>query len=431
MSRPAPVRHLGRLRETTPGRFQLILAVLLVLGVLAGAVTGLTAYAARSGTGDLGDRAQPLLLEAETIHSALADADTTAAQAFLAGGLEPPALTRQYDSDLDRATAALTAAARHAPEGRTQDAIQQLAAGVAEYAGLVATARADNRQGLPVGASYLNTASTLYRDQLLPQAEALFQTAQNDVTASYGTARRSVWVTVLAILLALLLTTLLLAQRHLSRTTKRTFNVPLVAATLVTVVLILTAGGVLINQRTHLHRADRDGSEPVATLAEARILALRLRGDEALTLAARGSGGAYEDDFKQVTTQLDGQLANAEAATAEGAEPDGDRARTLVRTAKLNQDQYVATHRQVRQLDDGGDYDGAVTLAIGDRTTQQFTRLTGFIGTALDDRKQAFTSQIDAAGAGLTVLIVLGPLLALVVCGLTVAGMRPRLEEYR
>jgi hypothetical protein len=418
LARPAPaplasaVHRLGRLRETTPGRLQLILTVLLALGVLTGALTGLTAYAARSGTDDLGHRAQPLLLDAETIYSALADADTTAAQAFLAGGLEPPALTRQYDSDLDRAAAALTEAARNAPEGRTQDSIQQLSAGVAEYAGLVATARANNRQGLPVGAAYLNTASTLYRDQLLPQTQTLFRTAQTDVTGGYRGARSTVWVTVLVLLLAALLIVLLLAQRHLSRTTHRTFNVPLVAATLVTVVLVLFAGGLLIAQRTHLHRAADQGSTPVAQLAEARILALRERGDEALTLAARGSGGAYENDFTATATALTGVLDRA------GIDPQPQNA-------------YVTAHRQVRTLDDGGDYDQAVKLAVGPATTATFTRLTGTIGSALDDRKQSFTDEIGRAGRGLTLLTVLGPILALIVCALVVAGMRPRLEEYR
>jgi hypothetical protein len=87
--------------------------------VLTGAVAGLAAHSAAVGTGDLGGRAQPLLVEAETIYSALADADTTAAQAFLTGGLEPPALTARYDNDLTRATAALTSAARRPPRRRT------------------------------------------------------------------------------------------------------------------------------------------------------------------------------------------------------------------------------------------------------------------------------------------------------------------------
>ena len=84
-----------------------MLSALLAAGVLTGLIAGLTAHSAGSGTDQLGSRAQPLLVQAETIYSGLADADTTAAQAFLAGGLEPVALTNRYENDLSRATTAL------------------------------------------------------------------------------------------------------------------------------------------------------------------------------------------------------------------------------------------------------------------------------------------------------------------------------------
>jgi len=427
-ARRGVLRRLGQLRETSPGRLQLILAMLLVFGLLAGLVAGLTAHAAGSGTDNLGNRAQPLLVEAETIYSALADADTTAAQAFLAGGLEPVALTERYNADLDRATKALTSAARRTPEGgKTGDAIQQLATGTAQYAELVATARANNRQGLPVGSSYLSAASNLNRDVLLPQAQALFQGAQDEVDAGYGDARSSWWVTLLVLLLAGLLVTLVLVQRRLSQMTHRTFNVPLVAATVVTAILALTAGGVLIAQRAHLHNAETQGSTPVALLAETRILALRERGDEALTLAARGSGGPYEDDFQTVAKRLDG--TNGLLDKAANA-VDGD-AKAVVQEAKTRHAAYVTAHAQVRKLDDGGDYDGAVALAIGAQTSATFTAFTNDVGNALEDHKATFTDEIGSAGNGLGLLTVLGPLLALVVCGLAFAGIRTRLEEYR
>jgi len=426
--RRGAIRRLGELRETSPGRLQLILAFLLTLGLLTGLVAGLTANAAGSGTDDLGSRAQPLLVEAETIYSALADADTTAAQAFLAGGLEPAALTQRYDDDLNQATTALTSAARRTPEGgATAAAIRELASGTAQYAALVATARANNRQGLPVGSSYLSAASELNRNTLLVQAQALFRTAQDEVDAGYGDARSSWWVTLLVLLLAGLLIALLLVQRRLSRMTHRTFNVPLVAATVVTAILALTAGGILTAQRAHLHSADVDGSTPVALLAEVRILALRERGDEALTLAAHGSGGAYETDFQSVAKRLDGAngLLDKAAAAVSGNAADA------VQNARVRHDDYVAVHTKVRQLDDGGDFDGAVKLAIGSATSATFTAFTGDVGNALTDHKATFTDEIGSAGNGLGLLIVLGPLLALVVCALAFAGIRTRLEEYR
>ncbi len=435
LDRPAPVaanpstgvlHRVAGLRRTSPGRLQLILAGLVTLGLLTGLVAGLTANAAATGTADLGNRAQPLLVEAETIYSALADADTTAAQAFLAGGLEPADLTRRYEDALDRATTALTSAARRTPEtGRSADAIRRLAADVSRYAALVASARANNRQGLPIGAAYLSSASTLSRESLQPQAQTLFQAAQSEVDDGYGDARSSWWTALLILLLLAMLTALVLAQRHLSRTTHRTFNVPLLAATAVTLVLALGVGGVLISQRAHLSEADSEGSWPVALLAETRIAALRERGDEALTLAARSGEGALETDFDQTTGRLDELLADAAEVMPDG--PAGSDVRSATEAHRA----YVAAHDEVRKLDNAGNYDDAVALAVGSATSRTFTGFTDDIGNALENRKAAFSDEIEAAGRGLGLLTVLGPLLALLVCGLAYSGIRARLEEYR
>ena len=423
LERPRPlISRVGQLRHTSPGRLELILTALLTLGLITGLVAGLAAYAARSGTDDLGNQAQPLLVEAETIYSALADADTTAGQAFLTGGLEPPALTARYEADLTRAGAALTSAARRTPDdGATADAVSALSSGVPRYAALVATARANNRQGLPVGAAYLSAASQLNRDTLLPQAKALFTAAQRAVDNGYGGSRSTVWVVLLGVLVLALLVTLILAQRYLSRATRRTFNVPLLGATLVTLVLALTAGGILTVQRTHLDKAATNGSVPVANLADLRILALNERGDEALTLVARGGADANEQDFRA------GAAATAARLTSIARNVDGGLAADL----RARHDAYVATHNEIRKLDDGGDYGGAVALAIGPQTTRTFTTYTDAIGRSLEAHKATFTAEVHRAGQGLGLLTILGPLLALIVCGLAVAGIRVRLEEYR
>jgi hypothetical protein len=414
--RRGPLARLSSMRHTSPGRLQLIMGALLALAVLTGLVAGLTGNSTTAGTDDLAGRAQPLLVEAETIYSALADADTTAAQAFLAGGLEPAALTQRYNDDLDRATAALTSAARRTPEGSdAATSVRTLSSGVTRYSALVATARADNRQGLPVGSSYLSSASELNRQTLLPEAQNLFRIAQQQVADGYGNAAGAGWVWFFTLLLLALLGALLLAQRHLSRTTHRTFNLPLVGATVLTVVLALGALTVLTTQHKHLDRADSTGSTPVAQLAEARILALRERGDEALTLAAHGSGGAYEQDFQATDSDLTATLTNEYLPSRTGGDHQS----------------YVAAHQKVRSLDENGDYDGAVKLAIGAETSKTFESVTSDIGTTLEQRKAAFTAEIGDAGRGLGLLTWLGPIIALAICLLVVAGIRARLEEYR
>ncbi|MET0495889.1 MAG: hypothetical protein ABW000_22405, partial [Actinoplanes sp.] len=180
-------------------------------------------------------------------------------------------------------------------------------------------------------------------------------------------------------------------------------------------------------QRAHLRAAAADGSTPVALLAEARILALRERGDEALTLAARGGGSAYESDFGTVSDRLSGPNGLLAAATRT---LDGD-AREAVRSATANHTAYVEAHTEVRRLDDAGDYDGAVKLAIGPETSETFENLTGAIGQAIESSKADFDREIGVAGRGLGLLTFLGPLLGLVIAGLAAIGIRARLEEYR
>ncbi|WP_328476719.1 hypothetical protein OHA21_22635 [Actinoplanes sp. NBC_00393] len=418
--RVSVLRRFGQLRQTSPGRLQLLLVTLLVLSVLTGLVAGLTATSAATGTADLRDRAQPLLVEAETVYSALADADTTAAQAFLAGGLEPVRLTERYEADLARATTALTSAAQRTPEGsEAASAVQALAAGTARYAALVATARAVNRQGLPVGASYLATASELNRETLQPQAKALLQFAEREVRTGYEEARSSWWLILLLVLIVALVIALLRTQTYLSATTRRTFNIPLVAATALTAMLVLTCWAVFSNQRDNLGYAESDGSAPIAALTDVRILVLRERADEALTLAARSGAGPHEEDFQAARQMLTFD------------DPALDDVGELMDQARDQHERYVQLHEEIRAKDDGGDYDGAVELAVGQTTSSAFQVLTATIDDAMADRKGVFETHIQAAGWGFGTLIILGPLLALAVGVLAVFGLRPRLEEYR
>ncbi|MDI6100100.1 hypothetical protein QLQ12_15970 [Actinoplanes sp. NEAU-A12] len=416
----AALARLAGLRHTSPGRLQLLLVTVLALAALTGLVTGLAARSAATGTADLGDRAQPLLAEAETVHAALADADTTAAQAFITGGLEPPELTRRYDEKMAAAATALTGAARRTrDDGRAADAIRAISTGLGDYTALIATARALNRQGKPVGAAYLSTASQLNRETLQPQAQALFREARRDAGAGYDSARSTWWLMLLLVLTVALSVVLVWTQIHLSRSTRRTFNVPLLAASALTVLLMLGCAVVFAHQQTRLDSADRDGSGPVETLADKRITVLRERADEALTLAARTGHGELEVEF----TKLAGQITFDDAEL-------GD-VRSLMDEAKTRHEAYVAAHQRIRALDDGGDYEGAVRLAVSDETTKAFEALTATLDAALNDRRAVFDAEIGAAGRGLGTLTVLGPLLALAICVFATIGLRARLEEYR
>ncbi|MEN3358550.1 MAG: hypothetical protein V7637_2532 [Mycobacteriales bacterium] len=428
-------RRLAGSAATTPGRLQLVRAGLLILAVLTGLLGALAAGAAGSGTRQVARATEPLLVNAETIYTSLADADATAAQAFLAGGLPPAQQTARYRSDLNRAGTQLAlAAARAGDSGAAADAVRTLATQLPVYAGLVEAARANNRQGFPVGAAYLSEASQLCRAQLLPAAQRLFTLEQANLAGGYRSAGAR-WRLLLAILAVLaLLGALIAVQRSLYRRTHRVFSPPLVAAAVLTVVLAGVLGGVFAVQHSRLSRAQSQGSDPVGILARARIAALQERADEALTLVGRGNGAAYETDFTAVHSTLVGSPGTTGLLPAAAAQATGAEQRQRVADAQAAATGYAAVHRQIRALDDGGDYNAAVRRATSsdpNDAAAAFGRLDGALTAAIDADQARFSALAEQAGGGLGLLTGLVPIVAAAVGVLAALGLRARLQEYR
>jgi hypothetical protein len=408
--------------DTTPGRLALLRAALIVLALLLAVSSTVTAVLAANGTRTLTHATEPLLVNAESIYSGLADADTTAAQAFLSGGLEPAAQSLRYTADIDRVGDQLAqAAGRAGQSGPAADAIRTLATALPVYSGLIQSARANNRQGLPVGASYLGQASTLSRKQMLPAADQLLTIEQHQTVAGYDAARASTPLLVTGGIAVALLLTLLVTQLWLTRRTRRLLNVGLLAATVTLLLAAALTAGILELQRHRLATAQRTGSTPVAAAARARIAALVEHGDDSLTLVSRSTSAAYEKDFAAAQASLLGDASHP------GLLPPGSQARSLEQA-------YLVRHNQVRALDDGGNYNAAVAAATStapDGAETAFAALDAELTQTVTTAQSRFTSAAGHAGSGLTLLEFLAPLLALIICALSILGIRARLEEYR
>jgi hypothetical protein len=432
--RPVVRRVLGS-AATTPGRLQLMLLGLLGLAVLAGLLGALAAAAAGSGTRQVAGSTEPLLVNAETIYTSLADAGATAAQAFLAGGLPPPAQTARYRADVDRAGSQLVAAAARAGgSGAAADAVHTLATQLPVYTGLVEAARANNRQGFPVGAAYLAQASQLCRAQLLPAAQRLFTLEQGNLADGYGTARATGSVALAGASVVALLAALVAVQRLLYRRTHRVLNLALVAATVLTVALAAVLVGVFAGQHSRLSRAQSQGSDPVGVLARSRIAALQERADEALTLVGRGNGAAYETDFQVTEKALGGAPGTTGLLQTAAAQANGAQQQQRVADAQAAASAYGTIHRKIRALDDAGQYDAAVALATsGDSgaATAAFARLDGALTAAIEADQATFNRLADQADGGLAILAGFAVVAAAAVGGLSLLGLRARLREYR
>jgi hypothetical protein len=423
------MRGLTGLAGTTPGVLGGFALVLILVALLAGALTALGVQSRVQAVDDLAARTGPLSVAAEQIYRSLSDADATATGAFLAGGLEPTAARQRYEADIAQAsgTLAIAVAARDPADITAPgSALATLSEQLPVYTGLVDTARADNQQGLPLGAAYQREASTLMRTKLLPTAQDLYRTETAQVASDQDSAGA---FPILELLLGLLMLGLLVvAQVVLFRRTNRVFNAGLLAATAATLVSLLWVMIAGVAVMGDIDASRRDGSAQVDVLAAARIATLAARADETLTLVARGAGQAYQTDYVQTDKQL-GDLLNTAASQATDS---GVRAK--IDAAKADHATWTTAHTTLRKADDSGDYGSAVTVAIGaasDSAATAFDKLDGDLRDAIDQTRASFNNKVTAAGGTLGGVVAVVAVLAVLTAAGAGAGIWRRLRDYR
>ncbi|MFI5526069.1 hypothetical protein [Streptomyces platensis] len=437
------VDELRAAATTEPGRLRVIGAVLALLVVLFGAVTAWQVADRAAAAEDVVAHSQPLTADAASLYRSLADADTTAAAGFLAGGEESRATRDRYAADIRTAAALLVkASANSAGSDGAGAQIAKLNGGLPRYTGLVETARANNRQGLPLGGAYLRYAHEQMRTELLPAARALYDAETDRLAADYATAKAWPGWALAAGVVAL--GALGWAQRRHYRRTNRVFNRGLLAATAASLVVLgwLVAGHTVA--RAELTGSYEHGARSLRVLNEARIAALRARGDENLTLVARGAvltdgrQDFYEAGFRAEMTELAGAGDHGAAAARSrlGAAlglADDEAGRRPVRVALTQVRQWQARHAEARAADEGGDYDGALAKVIGPEgsTGESFDRVAAGLERALVHEQAEFRSAADGGRAALRGLPVgAGVLAGLGALG-AVLGIGRRLAEYR
>ncbi|WP_326620832.1 hypothetical protein OG863_26705 [Streptomyces decoyicus] len=428
---------------TEPGRLRVIGALLALLVVVFGAVTAWQVADRAAAADDVVTHSQPLTSDAASIYRSLADADTTAAAGFLAGDKESVATRERYAADISTASALLVKAA--ANSGGSDGAGAQIAklnSRLPRYTGLVETARANNRQGLPLGGAYLRYANEQMRKELLPAARALHDAETDRLAADYGAAKARPWYALAAGVVAI--GALGWAQRRHYRRTNRVFNRGLLAATAASVVVLvwLVAGHTVA--RAALTGSYEHGARSLRVLNEARIDALQARGDENLTLVARGAvlnGGQedfYEAGFRSGMADLAGGGGHGAAAAksrlgAALALADDEAGRRPVRTALTQVRQWQVRHGAARAADDQGDYEQALAKVIGTggSTGESFDRVAAGLQQALVHEQEEFRSAADSGRGALGGLPVGAGVLAGLAAVGAVLGIGRRLAEYR
>ncbi|MFF8472651.1 hypothetical protein [Streptomyces sp. NPDC015414] len=440
---PAPRRTafaegVDRLRSaatTEPGRLRVIGAVLAVLVVAFGAVTAWQTAERAAAADDVLHSSQPLSSGAADIYRSLADANTAASSGFLAGGQETADSRDRYEKDIRTAAAGLvTAAANSEPGSPSEASVARLNKLLPEYKGLVERARTYNRQGYPVGGAYLRYANEKMQKEMLPAAEDLYKKENQRLNADYGDATPYPWAAIALGVLAL--AALGWAQHRTYRRTNRVLNHGLVAASAATAVALLwlVAGHTLA--RSGLNGSYDNGVRSLNVLHDARIASLKARGNENLSLVARGAEtvtvdgqtyDAYYYDFDRDMGVLAKGLTDARRLA------DDDAGTGPVKAAQGNMAVWKQRHASARTEDENGNYQQALDKVIGgaDATGACFDSVDRNLALAIGHEQTEFQRAAGDGRDAMTGLSVGAAVLGVLGAAAAVAGVGRRLSEYR
>jgi hypothetical protein len=420
------VRGGGR---RTPDALRVALAVLVVLSLAWGAVAALTAGQHASAAADVVAVSEPLSLDAEQIYTSLSDADATAANAFLAGGLQPAAASERYRADLSAAAVRIEAASAMVGPGaaRAGRDLATLSADMQVYAGEVETARADNRLGLPLGAAYLREASKLLRGDMLPAASDIYTTEDAQLTSASAQAT-GLPLMVVAILIGLGIGYVLLrTSRWLARHTHRVLNAGLAVALLVAVVSLVWLASAFVIGRGDLLHAQQYGSGPAEAFARADVAALQAHADESLTLIDNSGDDSYQADFQTQQKLLGPGTGTLLAAVTSAPVVAGAPGPAVAADAQG----WYRAHAALRAQDDGGDHAAAVNSALGGASATRFAALSAALESGITAHQAVFAASARSGRDAFTGL-EFGMIAASLVMAASCAwGLTRRLAEYR
>jgi len=426
-----PAATPGGTGRSTPAYLRRQSIVIVVTALVAGLLSAWVVDGRRAAVERIADNAEPLVVAVRSIQTDLAAADAAAANAFLAGGIENATQRLAYEQALDRASNALDRAVRRVGDDEASHAeLTEIIRDVQRYSGLVETARANNRQGFPVGAAYLTAASRVLSDDIYPLTDGLANRAEDRYRDEYNDQLSSSLLLVgLALAsVAVLIALLARVQRFLSAHFRRSVNVALAASTVTAVGLFTWLAYGFNQQASQLRTARLDGYHGVRLMVDARAAAFGAKGDESRFLIARGNGDPDEARF-QTRVQL---LESAEAPRgllAQAADSADDPAEAnVVEEATRAWRLYRETHDS--EVVGQAERDLAVATALT-TSNDRFDRFDLASTEAVEAGQAQFDGAMDRASRALRFLTPASVVLAVVIALLAGFGLQLRINEYR
>ncbi len=402
---------------STPTRLRVAQIAITGVCVLLGLAVTVMASSRRADV-DRAVRASSVVVAAQDLGAALGTADAASANAFLAGGVDQPEQRERYVTALDAATAALQVAAETALSDDAREAVQELSQQLGTYTGLVETARAYNRQQLPLGAAYLRSASRLLRTEVAVQLDAL-QAAGDD---SFRAVDQNLTAGVSRSLLALTLfvaTVLVGIQVWLSGLTHRLFNAGLLGASLLLLVGMMWVLNAVSNSATRARTATSSGYDNLSALSAIRSDAYDQQTFSTFALVDRGSRDSFNAQAATAANNVDARIA-ALGSTS------------LTAPWRI----YRDLSQQVTATDTGGSYAAArdqLTAPI-DATSSVLGAFASFDQSVVEEvitSGDLLTSGLDDARRPIEQLRVVGVILCLLAAVTGAWGLQKRINDYR
>jgi len=396
---------------STPARLRVWMICTMVVAVLFGV---LGAFGVGRRDASLGDGAEAAaqLLAVQDVQVRLVNADSIARENYLRGGIEDAGKRATYEAELSAVSEGLVAVGNRVLPAEARQ-LASVAAQLGEYAGLVEQARANNRQGFPVGAAYLRSANALSGSMVaaLRDVQSSLRSQVNDSLDRADKAGSWLHVTGWPLVLLLLAGGWWHAKRF-----RRLVNPALAVATGLSLLLLLLGGSTQGSAMADAEAATATSLEAADLVAQARSAAFEARALESSTLIARGSNN--DDPWLLAGSTSTAALVTLCDTTGDCALTDGFAF-------------YADSHAAVRALDDDGDWEAAREASLDGLAADAFTAFDIDSGGSAQAYRDSATDQLRSATDGLSWMRVLVFFGGLAIAALSLVAYGQRLREYR
>ncbi|MGO9152976.1 protein kinase G-activating protein GlnX [Mycobacterium sp.] len=410
--------------STTPGRILTIGIVLACLGVASAFATSTTINHRQQVLSTVLNHTEPLSFAAGRLYTTLSVADAAAATAFIAQA-EPRGVRLRYEEAITDAAVAVTRASSGLTDQPLVELLGRINAELAVYTGLIEVARTNNREGNPVGSSYLSEASGLMQSTILPDAKLLYK-ATSERVDSETTASTQIPAPVILVVSATVVFGAF-SHRWLARHTRRRINPGLVVGALGILVMMVWVGTALTISTTASRSAKDTAADSLKIVTNVEITAQQARADETLSLIRRGDEEIRKQSFYQridmMHEQIDRYMARPDAVD-KGDLQGADQLLVRWRQANDRINSYISV----------GNYRAATEVALGsgeNDSTPAFDKLDESLVKVMDQSRTHLRNDVLNARSGLSGAQIGGVVLSLGAAIAVALGLWPRLKEYR